>query len=174
MISRRGFIKTLVAGALSIYSVKKVNAGFDDGRVLNLYNIHTAESIKIRYFEQGQYDLNALQKINHFLRCHFTNEVKEIDLKLLDLIYNIHKVFGIDRQIHVVSGYRSLQYNEYLRSLGRRVSKNSLHLLGLAADIFIPGVDNYELFRTAKAFESGGVGHYPEFVHIDTGRKRYW
>jgi uncharacterized protein YcbK (DUF882 family) len=174
MISRRGFIKTVIAGALSIYSSKKVNATFIEDRSLNLYNIHTKENINIKYFEQGIYKPDALQRINHFLRCHFTNEVKELDVKLLDLLSGIHKIFGLDKQIHVVSGYRSLEYNEYLRSIGRRVSKNSLHLLGLAADIFIPGISNYELYKTAMAFEAGGVGHYSEFVHIDTGRKRYW
>jgi uncharacterized protein YcbK (DUF882 family) len=174
MISRRGFIKTVIAGALSIYSSKKVSATMMENRYLSLYNIHTKENISIRYFEQGVYKPDALQKINYFLRCHFTNEVKEIDIKLLDLIFGIHKIFGFDKQIHVVSGYRSLEYNEYLRSLGRRVSKNSLHLLGLAADIFIPGISNHELYKAATSFEAGGVGHYSEFVHIDTGRKRYW
>jgi len=31
-----------------------------------------------------------------------------------------------------------------------------------------------ELYRTARAFAAGGVGKYPEFVHIDVGRVRYW
>lgn len=174
MITRRGFIKTVIAGTLSIYANKRAIAIINKDRTLHMHNIHTKEDINITYFENGSYIAEALQRINNFLRCHFTNEIKEIDIRLLDLLSDIQRIFGLDRQFHVVSGFRSLQYNEYLRSIGRKVSKNSLHLLGLAIDVFIPGIDNHELFNAAKAFEAGGVGFYPEFVHIDTGRKRYW
>lgn len=174
MISRRNFMKATVAGILSFYTNKKAYAGFYEERILNMHNIHTKENLNIKYFDSGTYIPDALQRINNFLRCHFTNEIKDIDIRLLDLLSKIQRMFGLDRQFHVVSGYRSLEYNEYLRSIGRRVSKNSLHLLGLAVDIFIPGINNSELFSMAKTFEAGGVGLYPEFVHIDTGRKRYW
>lgn len=174
MISRRGFMKAIIAGTLSFYTNKRAIADFNEERILNMHNIHTKEKLNIKYFENATYITDALHKINNFLRCHFTNEIKEIDVRLLDLLSKIQKIFGPEKEFHVVSGYRSIAYNEYLRSIGRKVSKNSLHLLGLAIDIFIPGVNNIEIFNAAKSFEAGGVGLYPEFVHIDTGRKRYW
>ncbi|MCL4537823.1 MAG: DUF882 domain-containing protein [Nitrospirae bacterium] len=173
MISRRGFIKAIAAG-MAILPFKKALASSKTERMLNLHNTHTGESVNIKYYDSGIYDPDALNEINYLLRDHYTNEVKAIDVKALDLLCNIKDIFGKDKQVKIISGYRSFEYNEYLRSLGRRVSKNSLHLHGLAIDFVIPGVSNYELFRIAKSFGVGGVGHYPEFVHIDTGRIRYW
>lgn len=64
--------------------------------------------------------------------------------------------------------------NELLISQGSNVSRNTLHLQGLAIDFSIEGVSNKGLSRIAKSFSAGGVGKYPEFVHIDVGRVRYW
>lgn len=178
MISRRNFLKTMAAGVVSVYPFKKALASqkafSENEKALNMYNTHTGESINIKYYGSGVYDSDALNRINHFLRCHYTNEVMAIDVRLLDLLCDIQGIFGNGRQIKIISGYRSFEYNEYLRSLGRRVSKNSLHLHGLAIDFEMPGIGNSELYRIAKSFGAGGVGLYPEFVHIDTGRIRYW
>ncbi|HCC68808.1 MAG TPA: hypothetical protein DEP99_02870 [Nitrospiraceae bacterium] len=137
-------------------------------------DIHTGESLNIRYYASGMYDREALDRLNHLLRCHYTNDVKTIDVKLLDLLCDISDIFGRYKQVQIISGYRSSAYNEYLRSLGRNVAKHSLHLLGLAIDFVIPGVSTYKLFNSARSFAVGGVGHYSKFVHIDTGRIRYW
>ncbi|HBR22392.1 MAG TPA: hypothetical protein DD713_07510 [Nitrospiraceae bacterium] len=173
MISRRNFLKTLAAG-MTVLPFSKAFASQKTERIFNAYNIHTGESLNIKYFASGIYDTNALNDIHHLLRCHHTNQVKPVDIELLNLFSDIRNILGKDKLIHVISGYRSSAYNEHLRSLGRKVAKNSLHLQGLAIDLSIPGVDNYELYRIAKSFGLGGVGHYPEFVHIDTGRIRYW
>jgi uncharacterized protein YcbK (DUF882 family) len=178
MFSRREFLKTMAAGIAAVYPFKKAFASqkafSENEKTLNMYNTHTGESINIRYYASGIYDPDALNEINYLLRDHYTNEVKAIDVKALDLLCDIKDIIGKDKQVKIISGYRSFEYNEYLRSLGRRVSKNSLHLQGLAIDFEIPGVSNYELYRIAKSFRAGGVGHYPEFVHIDTGRMRFW
>jgi len=65
-------------------------------------------------------------------------------------------------------------YNEYLINHGKNVSRNSLHLRGIAIDFAIEGMGNNKLSGLAKSFMTGGVGKYPEFVHIDVGRVRYW
>jgi len=173
MITRRGFLKAIAAGT-AIYPFRNAIASIKGDKVFNAYNIHTKESLNAVYFASGRYDYSALREINYFLRCHYTNEVETIDVRLIELISSIHNIFGSDKQLQIISGYRSLKYNEYLRSIGRKVSKNSLHLLGLALDFTIPEIDNFELFRAAKSFRIGGVGLYPEFVHVDTGQIRYW
>lgn len=173
MVSRRFFLKALLAGT-ALYPFAKSSASETAERVLKMYNIHTNESLDIRYYASGGYDPESLERINYFLRCHFTNEVKNIDIMLLDLLCNIKNVLGKDRQIQIVSGYRSPAYNRYLISRGRDVSRNSLHLQGVAVDFAIPGIGNSKLFSAAKSFLAGGVGHYPDFIHIDTGRIRYW
>ena len=77
---------------------------------------------------------------------------------------------------HVISGYRSPQTNAALRAASGGVAENSLHLLGQAIDIRIPGFKLQELYRAAVDLRGGGVGIYPgsDFVHVDIGRVRTW
>jgi len=173
MISRRHFLRTLFTLTLA-YPLKKVFAFNPNEKFLHLYNIHTGEKLNTRYYALGGYDRDAINQICHLLRCHYTNEVMPVDISLIDLLCDIKDTFGKEKEVHIISGYRSHVYNEYLRSLGRKVAKDSLHLYGLAIDFSIPGVSSYELSSIARSFSAGGVGGYPEFVHIDIGRIRYW
>jgi len=56
------------------------------------------------------------------------------------------------------------------------VASHSLHIEGKAIDIRVPGIHLEHLRDTAKSLKIGGVGFYPasNFVHVDTGRVRYW
>jgi uncharacterized protein YcbK (DUF882 family) len=173
MISRRNLLKAAFT-ITAFYPFKKAFAFSKEEKFLNLYNIHTGEKFNEKYYGSGIYDNNAINKINYLLRCHYTNEIVPVDIKLLDLLCDIKDIFGKNKEVHIISGYRSQAYNEYLRSLGRKVAKDSLHIYGLAIDFSIPGVNNTELSNIAKSFSAGGVGKYPEFVHIDLGRIRYW
>ena len=173
MITRRNFLQVIAAAAV-FYPFRKVLASDNPERRLSLYNIHTDESLDITYFSEGRYDFEALGKINHLLRCHYNNHVKTIDTGVLDLLCDVKAGLALTRRIQIISGYRSPEYNDYLRGLGRHVAKNSLHMKGLAIDFSIKGFNTSSLSKTAKSFFAGGVGHYPEFVHIDTGPVRYW
>lgn len=173
MITRRDFMKACVATA-TLFPFRDVFASMGGERILDMFNIHTGEQLNIRYCSSGAYDRDALEKINHFLRCHYTNEVREIDVGVLDLLCDIRDSVGTKKELQIVSGYRSPAYNQYLVSLGRHVSRNSLHLQGLAIDFAIDGVSNERLVRLAKSFRGGGVGKYEDFVHVDVGRVRYW
>ena len=97
-----------------------------------------------------------------------------MDIGLLDLMCDIKERIDKEKEIQIISGYRSSIYNQLLISQGRNVSRNSLHLQGLAIDFAIEGISNDEITGIAKSFGAGGVGKYPEFVHIDVGRVRYW
>ncbi|NTU42047.1 MAG: DUF882 domain-containing protein [Nitrospirales bacterium] len=176
MISRRNFLKALAAGVvISPFRPRRAMASQEREKILSIFNIHTGESLKIAYCERGVYDPQALDTINHLLRCHYTNEVKPIDVKVLNLLSDIQSAVGRERQVKIISGYRSPEYNDHLRDMGRKgVSGRSLHMQGLAIDFRIPGMGTGELFSLAKSFGVGGVGHYPEFVHIDAGKVRYW
>ncbi|OGW38088.1 MAG: hypothetical protein A2Y97_00185 [Nitrospirae bacterium RBG_13_39_12] len=172
-MSRRIFLKALLTG-ITFYPFKNVLAYQKSKRVLNMYNIHTDEKLNVHYYSSGFYNPEAINKINYFLRCHFTDEIKEIDIRVLDLLCDIKDAVDKNGEINIISGYRSPVYNDFLIRNGRNVSKNSLHLKGLAIDFTINGVSNNKLTRIAKSFSAGGVGKYPEFVHIDVGRSRYW
>lgn len=173
MISRRNFLKTALTVTAS-YPFTRAIAAPKAERSLKLYNTHTDESLSRIYYSSGIYNDSAIKEINYLLRCHYSNEVMPINIKLLDLLWNIKDVFGKDREIHIVSGYRSHAYNRFLRNIGRMVAMESLHLYGLAIDFSIPGISSHELSRIAKSFSAGGVGRYPGFVHIDLGRIRSW
>ena len=56
------------------------------------------------------------------------------------------------------------------------VASGSLHMVGKAIDIRVPGVALEQLRSSARALNLGGVGFYPSsnFVHVDTGRVRFW
>jgi uncharacterized protein YcbK (DUF882 family) len=47
---------------------------------------------------------------------------------------------------------------------------------GMAIDIRVPGRRPVDVFRAARSLKSGGVGLYARsgFVHLDTGRVRFW
>jgi uncharacterized protein YcbK (DUF882 family) len=173
MITRRNFLKAIAAAAV-LYPAGKVFGSDKTERGLRLYNIHTDESLDISYFSDGRYDFEALDKINHLLRCHYNNTVKPIDIRVLDLLCDVKKRIGADKEIQIISGYRSPEYNDHLRGLGRNVAKNSYHMQGTAIDFSIQGFSMRSLSQAAKSFLAGGVGQYAEFVHIDTGPVRYW
>jgi len=175
MISRRKFLRfAAITAAVYPLGAGKVFAFQNTERSLNLYNIHTGESLNTTYLVSSRYDYEAIEKINRLLRCHYTNEVKAIDVRVLDLLSDIKDRIAPDKQLNIISGYRSPEYNEYLTSLGRHVARNSMHLRGLAVDFAIDGIGTHAIGTVARSFASGGVGSYPEFVHIDVGRVRYW
>ncbi len=145
-------------------------------RALSFFNTHTLESASIEYCQSGCLITSSLREVDHILRDHRTGEVKEIDVRLLDLLYSLSRRIESDQPFHVISGYRSPQTNALLREHSRGVAKNSLHLLGQAIDIRVPGIELSELYRAALSLHGGGVGRYPElnFVHVDVGRVRTW
>jgi uncharacterized protein YcbK (DUF882 family) len=145
-------------------------------RKLSFYNVHTGESLNSVYFENGEYVPGALGEVNYFFRDFRANEVKPIDPRLLDILYDIHTELETTRPFNLVSGYRSAATNAWLASQSEGVARHSMHIEGRAADINIPGRQLSFLDRIALALRSGGVGYYPRagFVHVDTGRVRHW
>jgi uncharacterized protein YcbK (DUF882 family) len=153
-----------------------INSIMKSERSLNLYNVHTEEYLKTLYWRDGRYIQSSLADINHLLRDHYTDETTTIDPDLLDLLHAIIEKLKPGEPIHIVSGYRSRSTNAYLRRHYRNVARNSLHISGMAADIYFPGCQLSMLYKTAVHLRGGGVGYYPKdhFIHVDIGRIRYW
>jgi uncharacterized protein YcbK (DUF882 family) len=144
---------------------------------LSLYNIHTREGIEVTYRNAaGEYDRPALTALNRLLRCHYTDEVATMDLRVIEFLNAVDKRLGGGREIHVVSGFRSRVYNDWLARHGRGVSPRSLHLVGRAIDVRLPGIGLAAVRQVALGLRRGGVGYYPDsdFVHLDSGRIRVW
>jgi len=173
VISRRTFIQGLAAVAVLFPSARALGS-IPSERTLSLYNVHTDENLDVTYFSDGSYDYEALDKINHLMRCHYADEAKPISIEVLDLLCDIKDRLHEDRSIEIISGYRSAAYNAYLRSRSGNVARNSYHMQGMAIDFSISGMSKNTLTGIAKSFNAGGVGKYSEFVHIDVGPIRYW
>lgn len=97
-----------------------------------------------------------------------------MDIGVIEYLNAVDKRLGRNHEIHIISGYRSLEYNELLIRQGKAVAKHSLHLVGRAVDIRIPGVALPLVRQAALGLEYGGVGYYPRsgFIHLDSGRFR--
>jgi len=145
-------------------------------RSISLYNPYTKENFDGIYWCDGDCVANAKENIDHIMRDIRTEDVKEIDLNLLDLIYAISTKLQAKEPFTVISGYRSRKTNELLRKLGSGAAKNSYHIKGQAVDIRNPGYKASVIRRAAYELKIGGVGYYPKrrFVHIDVGPVRYW
>lgn len=145
-------------------------------RKLSLHNLHTGETIRTTFWADGVFQTAALRDIDFVLRDFRTGDVTQIDPQLLVLLHRIAQTTGVDAPFEVISGYRSPKTNAALASASSGVAKKSLHMQGMAIDVRLPGLRLTHLRDAAKRFQAGGVGYYPksDFVHIDTGRVRYW
>jgi uncharacterized protein YcbK (DUF882 family) len=143
---------------------------------LALYNLHTAEALKIRYLDRrGAFEPKALRRLNHFFRCHHTNQVHPIDPRLYLLLDRLRQSLGAQgRRFELVSGFRSEDYNRLLRQKSGQVAKKSYHVQGMAADIRLEGVPMASIHQAAQRLKVGGVGRYDDFIHVDVGPVRSW
>ena len=84
-----------------------------------------------------------------------------VDFRLLDLLESLRRRIG-DKPVIVNSGYRCEEYNRKVGGVPR-----SYHLLGMAADVRVPGVEPKVLIK--HAFDVGflGLGLYATFCHLD-------
>ncbi|MFN3680847.1 MAG: YcbK family protein [Nitrospira sp.] len=184
--TRRAFLRAAVVGTVllagrwvypsEVFGREVAIRHLPEGR-LTFVNLWTNERLDVTYRdEDGHYDPQALDAVNHILRCHYTGEVAAIDVRVIEHVNLVQKSLGGRREIHVVSGYRSPEHNAMLVRSGRRVAKHSLHMQGQAIDIRIPGVHPNVIRHTAMKLQYGGVGYYPrsKFVHLDSGPFRYW
>jgi uncharacterized protein YcbK (DUF882 family) len=151
-----------------------------DTRSLSLHHVHTDENLTITYKKNGQYDDEALKKINWIMRDWRKNEAVEMDRQEIDLLWEVYQEVGAKEPISIICGYRSPVTNEMLRGRSKRsgVARHSQHTLGKAIDFYIPGVPVDKLRETAMRLQGGGVGYYPTsgspFVHLDVGNVRAW
>ncbi len=142
-----------------------------DGR-LRLIRPDTREKLSAAYRRpDGSYDRQELERLDRLLRCRLTGKTTEMPARLMEILDAVEDKFG-GNPLVVMSAYRTPSLNKHVP----RAARWSLHMLGWAADIRIPGVPTEDIARFAEGLKAGGVGHYPDsgFVHIDAGRARRW
>lgn len=172
----------VLALGLLVTSVVTLPAGSAQSRepdmTLKLYFGRTGERGEFTFKRNGRYDRTELNRINRFLRDARRNEPTQMDPKLLELVWAIHKESRSRDYINIISAYRSPATNKMLRARSSGVAKNSQHMQGKAMDFYIPDVPLSKLRAIAMKVQGGGVGYYPRsgspFVHVDTGNVRAW
>lgn len=176
-ISRRSFLKkAAVVGSGAILSADDLFAYGGGKKVLKLYNVHLNKTFYAPFFEKNYYKLSGLFEVNKALIDFRAKEMTRIDIKLINLLYEIKQHIGYDVEFNVLSGYRTKRTNEMLRRRSEGVAKNSYHIKGMAVDINVPNVSLRKLRDIALGLQKGGVGYYPthNFVHVDVGPVRSW
>jgi uncharacterized protein YcbK (DUF882 family) len=177
--ARRELLRTglgLAAAATTFALPALALADAYGARKLGFKHLHTGETLDVAYWENGAYVPGALAQVNHVLRDWRTDETHVIEPKLLDLLTALQSRLGQTERFDVICGYRSPATNAMLHERSAEVATHSLHLVGEAIDIHLPGVELGRLRDAAMGLGLGGVGYYPEsdFVHVDIGRVRHW
>jgi uncharacterized protein YcbK (DUF882 family) len=170
------FLLNTVLLLLSAAAVGSLSGNTGELRSLKFFHTHTGKSLQVVYFRQGEYDARALADIRVFLADWRDGKQHDLDPQLMDILWQLQQATGSTETWEVISAYRSPETNEMLRSKSSGVAKKSQHLIGNAIDVRLRGVDLEVLRDSAKNLKLGGVGYYagPNFVHVDTGRVRYW
>ena len=179
IISRRDLLALgLVSAASAVFPLKALAASEEvlSQKELFFYNVNTREHLNAVYWKNGMYLPDGLARINHIFRDIRSDMEREININLLDLLFDVKEKIKSKGPYNIISGYRTPKSNAILSKSNKGVAKNSLHMFGKAVDIRIPGYSLKGLRKTAMEFQAGGVGYYPrsKFVHLDVGEVRYW
>jgi len=149
---------------------KPVDLG-GDGK-LTLTRRDSGETLTALYRgKDGVYNAAELDRIGELMRCSLDGKTVKVSVKLVELLDAVEDHFG-KRGLILLSGYRTPKFNGQVSGSARY----SLHMLGWAADIKIPGYSSAKVSRYAEKLRAGGVGHYPSmgFTHLDVGTRRHW
>jgi uncharacterized protein YcbK (DUF882 family) len=146
-------------------------------RELWLRRHKTKEEIRVVYWKDGSLLSDGYWQACSLLRDRTANVMTAIDPVLLDVLRGVHgyyEAWNWRHPIVVTSGFRTEKTNAALATEG--AAKNSMHLLGRAVDLFVPGIPPEHIARLGQYLQQGGVGFYPSrgFTHLDTGKLRTW
>lgn len=138
---------------------------------LDLVHPHTGEQFTGRFYRNG-YHYGTLHRLAWFCRDWREGISVPICVRLYWTLARLTADYQPKEPLVVLSAYRTPMTNSNLPG----ASPHSLHMEGRAVDIHLPGVSPRILALRCRELEVGGVGCYPGagFVHIDSGRYRYW
>ena len=198
-LSRRAFLAAaaivpmMFAGQSATAQEFHASDFWDRPRYVWMRRPATGEEIKTIYWADGNLVQDAYTKISWFMRdVHMERRIAQFAATgrvppsswyaaigmspvLLDILYATSgwlDHFQLSRALILNSGHRHRVTNNATEGAAR----NSLHVLGRAADIVIPGVSSTSVARYGVWLSAGGVGFYPSkgFTHVDDGRLRVW
>lgn len=175
--SRREVVRAAFAGLVCAALAPAALAAGASTRSLRIRRVQTDDSFDGVYWRDGRYDREALRRLDWVFRDPSAGEATPMDPRLFDVLYTVAwRVDATDAPFEVISGYRAPETNAQRARESRRVSRVSLHMSGMAADVRLPGRDSFGVARLAAEIQTGGVGLYRRdgFVHLDCGPTRRW
>ncbi|OWU83563.1 Tat pathway signal protein [Oceanicola sp. 22II-s10i] len=179
-MSRRALLGAFAATTLVAAPTYTKAAGFlrgaGDIRRLKMYSARTGEKLDMIYWIEGEYIADAVREVTYFMRDWRNNQLKNIDMRTMDIMAASHNLLNVTEPYMLISGYRSPETNAMLRARSSGVAKNSRHLRGEAADLRLQSRSVSQMARAAVSCHAGGVGRYTssDFVHMDCGPVRSW
>ena len=175
-LGRRRFLVTVGGVCSALASWTAFPATADRSRQVSFVHTHTGEALRAVYFRNDTYQAQSLAQVDHLLRDFRTGDVHRIDPALLDVLFELQTMANRDAVFEVISGYRSPATNAMLHRSSDGVAQHSMHLEGRAIDVRLSGYSTRRLAEHARTLSRGGVGFYArsDFVHVDTGRVRFW
>src|SRR5262249_46811421 len=112
---------------------------------VSLFNAWTHEILPVT---DGQ--APPQRQVDSFLRCHYTNQARAMDPRLLPVVLRAVKRFRLT-SAEIVSGYRAPKYNLMLRKKGHEVARDSEHPRGEAVDFRLAQVPTRTLLRFVRS-----------------------
>jgi uncharacterized protein YcbK (DUF882 family) len=176
---RREVIRAGLGGLVALAALPasaQAQAVASGARTIRIRRVQTGESFSGVYWRDGRYDRDALRRLDVLFRDPSMDETTPMDPRLFDVLFTIARHVGSDEFYEVISGYRAPETNAARARQSRRVSRVSLHMSGMAADVRLPGTQSLGIARAAADLQIGGVGLYRRdgFVHLDCGPARRW
>ena len=177
---RRSLLRATIGGVISVAGAPVLAAARSrpvaDHRSLSFRHLHTGEHLTVPYWEDRRYSPEALAEVDNLLRDFRTGEKTNMDVGLLEILHRLRSALESDQPFEIISAYRSPKTNARLAAKSRGVAKHSYHTQGMAIDIRLPGRRLRDMRRAALGLRLGGVGYYgrSNFIHLDTGRVRFW
>lgn len=114
--------------------------------------------------KDGNKKLSTNFKVKEFA-CKDGSDKVLIDTDLVNLLQKIRDFFK--KPVRINSGYRTKNHNKKVGG-----TTNSYHLVGMASDIRIDGVNPILVALYAESLNAGGIGVYSNFVHVDTRKNK--
>jgi uncharacterized protein YcbK (DUF882 family) len=171
----RGALGLAATAVLAAPAMAQLASGGGPRRLL-IQRMQTNETFDGIYWQDGRYEREALSQLNWVFRDPSRDEATPMDPRLFDVLHTMAQRLDATEGFQVISGYRAPETNAARAQQSRRVSRSSLHMSGMAADVRLPDRDSFALARLAAEMQVGGVGLYRRdgFVHLDCGPARRW
>jgi uncharacterized protein YcbK (DUF882 family) len=142
-------------------------------RFLWLQNM-AGEEVAVAFRSGEDYLPATIARLRHLLRDVHAGVEGPMPPLLLDMLSVLQEGWEYTRPIVVRSGYRTAGSNAAIEG----AAPGSLHLVGQAVDMAVPGMPASELgsraSELARRLGFMGVGAYPGFIHLDIGPPRRW